>query len=159
MKKGSTFFLRGVLALLSLAPIGGIVYYWVDYATRIVPNNIQEPKNFGYFLFAAHLLVLPLLFAIYQAFKLLNYIDKNQTFSSQSVKALRNIKYCALTVIGIVVLSVASAFILIDGDIAGFISISGMFVFATTVVGTFAGLLEKLLQNAVEIKSENDLMV
>lgn len=42
--------------------------------------------------------VIPFYFALYQAFKLLSYIDKNQAFSELSVKALKNIKYCAITI-------------------------------------------------------------
>lgn len=41
---------------------------------------------------------IPLYFALYQVFKLLSYIDKNKAFSVLSVKALKNIKYCALTI-------------------------------------------------------------
>ena len=42
--------------------------------------------------------VIPFFVALYQAFKLLSYIDKNQAFSELSVKALKNIKYCAITI-------------------------------------------------------------
>ena len=41
---------------------------------------------------------LPYYFALYQTFKLLNYIDKNNAFSELSVQALKNIKYSALAI-------------------------------------------------------------
>ncbi|WP_423784009.1 DUF2975 domain-containing protein [Francisella tularensis] len=34
-----------------------------------------------------------------------------------------------------------------------------VFIFATLIVGVFAAVLQKLLQNAIDIKNENDLTV
>ncbi len=41
---------------------------------------------------------IPFYIALYQSFNLLSYIDKKQAFSELSVKALKNIKFCAITI-------------------------------------------------------------
>lgn len=44
-------------------------------------------------------------------------------------------------------------------DAPGIILIGMVFVFAAFVVAVFAAVLQKLLKNAIDIKSENDLTV
>jgi hypothetical protein len=44
-------------------------------------------------------------------------------------------------------------------DAPGVVLLGLVFIFATLVVGVFAAVLERLLQNAIDIKSENDLTV
>ncbi|HEU0112350.1 MAG TPA: DUF2975 domain-containing protein, partial [Flavisolibacter sp.] len=99
--------------------------------------------------------------ALYKAFKLLGYIGQNKVFSSQSVKALKSIKYCAI-ILGILIVA-AGIFIRIfhhkDDDPAGFIAICMVMTFATAVVATAAAIVEKILQNAIDMKSENDLTI
>ena len=47
---------------------------------------------------------MPFYFALYKAFNYLRYIDENTAFSELSVKALKNIKCCAITISGLYVL-------------------------------------------------------
>jgi len=99
-------------------------------------------------------------FALYQAFKLLNYIDKNKAFSELSVTALKNIKYCAITICVIYSGIIPFIFPVADADDApGLVAIPLIIVFASIVVAVFAAVLQKLLKEAIEIKSENDLTV
>ena len=49
--------------------------------------------------------VLPYLYALVQAFKLLSFIDNQNAFSIASVKAIQQIKYCALSVFVKIVVS------------------------------------------------------
>lgn len=99
--------------------------------------------------------------ALYQAFKLLGYIGQNKVFSSKSVKALKSIKYSA---IGLSILIVAAGlYIRIfhskEDDPAGFLAICVVTTFVSIIVATAAAIFEKLLQNAIDIKSENDLTI
>jgi hypothetical protein len=95
-----------------------------------------------------------------QAFKLLSYIDKNQAFSELSVKALKNIKICALTVSGLYLVILPFVFLVADLDDAPGLVIIGMVpVFASLVIAVFAAVLQRLLKEAIDIKSENDLTV
>lgn len=98
--------------------------------------------------------------ALYQAFKLLGYIGRNEVFSQRSVKALRTIKYCAMTIVAFIVGAEAYLFIVRPGDdIAGGVFMGLLMIVVFGVSATVAAMFERILQNAVDIKSENDLTV
>lgn len=120
-----------------------------DYAQIIYP-----------ILIGIYVAAIPFFIALAQAFKLLNYIDKNQSFSELSVKALKNIKFCAVTISGLYVVILPFVFLVADLDDAPGLVIVGMVpVFASMVIAVFAAVLQRLLQEAIHIKSENDLTV
>ena len=77
------------------------------------------------------------------------------------MNALRNIKYSAVAIIGF--LLGAMVFIRlfhgVDDDPAGAIAIGIVTTFSTLVVAVFAAVLQKLFQNALDIKAENELTV
>jgi len=99
-------------------------------------------------------------FALYQALKILSYIDKNKAFSESSVKALKYIKYCAVTISIIYAGLIPLLFPIADADDApGLIGFPIIIIFASIVIAVFAAVLQKLLQEAIDIKSENDLTV
>jgi hypothetical protein len=99
--------------------------------------------------------------ALYNAFKLLGYVGQNKVFSSPSVKTLKTIKYCAI-ILGISIVA-AALYIRIfhnkEDDPAGFLVICFVMTFASIVVATTAAIFEKIIQNAVDMKSENDLTI
>lgn len=103
---------------------------------------------------------LPFYFALVHAFKLLNYIDGNQAFSELSVKALKKIKYCALAICGLHLLALPLFYYFAEIDDAPGVIFVGLVVpFASMVIATFAAVLQRLLQEAVDIKAENELTV
>ncbi|MDF2587642.1 MAG: putative rane protein [Anaerocolumna sp.] len=103
---------------------------------------------------------IPFFFALIQTLRLLTCIDKNKAFSDLSVKALKNIKYCAFTISIVYVVEMPFFYLLAEKDDTPGIILIGMgFVFASFVVAVFAAVLQKLLNNAIEIKEENDLTV
>jgi hypothetical protein len=61
-----------------------------NYAAELFPDRAYIKYLIFMDLYAA---AIPFYFALYQAFKLLSYIDGNKAFSELSVKALKNIKY------------------------------------------------------------------
>ncbi|HFR4174469.1 TPA: DUF2975 domain-containing protein, partial [Bacillus cereus] len=102
---------------------------------------------------------VPFYVALYQAFNLLQYIDENTAFSELSVKALKNIKRCAITISGLYVLSLP-LFYFIAKKMDPPIGLVGLIiVFASLVISVFAAILQRLIQEAIHIKSENDLTV
>ena len=79
--------------------------------------------------------------------------------------ALRIVKYCA-TALSILIVMAAlyirisfSVKSVTDDDPAGFIAVSIVATFISIVFATAAAVFERTLQNAVDIKSENDLTV
>src|SRR5581483_2190876 len=95
MKQGSTLFLKGVVVLLGLIVLALCVFA-LPYAISMENVGSYRPILFGMYIPA-----IPFFFALYQALKLLSYIDKNAAFSELSVKALKNIKYSALAISGL----------------------------------------------------------
>jgi hypothetical protein len=92
----------------------------------------------------------------------LGRVGRNEVFSPEVVKALRIIKYCAIAVIGFVFIE--ELFILImsggDNDNPGAPIFMGLLiVLPSIVVAVVASMFERILQNAVDLKSEHDLTV
>jgi len=107
---------------------------------------------------------MPFFVALYQAIKLLGFVENNTIFSQAAVKAVRNIKYCAIVYIGFIAAAVSYILVMAkvtngDDDPAGFVAIGLVLIFASSVIATAAAVFQRLLQNAVDIKSENDLTV
>ena len=113
------------------------------------------------FIVYGYLASIAFFVALYQAFKLLGYIGQNKVFSLNSVKALRTIKYCAIILSILIVM--AGLYIRIfhakDDDPAGFLAMCIVTTFISIVIATAAAVFERILQSAVDIKSENDLTV
>jgi len=154
MKKGSTLFLRGVIYLIGIAVL---VFYIIA-----VPRVIGSFDLGGYdpLLLGMYLPAIPFFIALHQSLLLLRYIDKNNAFSELSVIALKKIKYCALVISGLYTAGMPYIFYLADQDDApGVVGIAFVIIFASGVIAIFAGLLQKLLKSAIDIKSENDLTV
>ena len=160
MKRSSILFLQGVIVLLGIG-----VLFAMLWEPHLEGRNVQATFFEIYFndLFLAYIYIasMPFFMALYQAFKLLRYIGNNQVFSLSSVKALRTIKYCAIVLSIFIVM--AALYIRIfhakDDDPAGFIALCIVTTFIVIVIATAAAVFERLLQSAVDMKSENDLTV
>ncbi|ALC89061.1 hypothetical protein AM500_04085 [Bacillus sp. FJAT-18017] len=158
MKRGSTLFLRLALFLIGTPVLacGSFGLYWLmrnpanpEYA------HILYPIVIGMYVSA-----IPFFTALYQALKLLGFIDKNQAFSDLSVNALRKIKISAMVFSGVYVVILPFVFMVAELDDAPGLVIVGMVpVFAGLVIAVFAAVLQRLLKEAIDIKSENDLTV
>src|SRR3989338_4096557 len=159
MKKGSTMFLQVVIVALGIVALIVMIRFPLTEGRAVnldLFSIYSDP-----FIIYGYLASIPFFIALYQAFKLLRYIGQNQVFSLSSVKALRTIKYCAI--IQSVLIVMAALYIRMfhakDDDPAGFIAICIVATFISVVIATAAAVFERLLQNAVEMKSENDLTV
>lgn len=117
----------------------------------------------GYYrpiLIGMYVPAVPFFIALYQGWKLLNYIDKNKAFSTISVKALRIIKYCGFAISAMYAIGMPYIFQVADLDDApGAALIGFVFVAAALMIGTAAAVFQKLFQKAVDLKSENELTV
>ena len=113
------------------------------------------------FLAYAYIASIAFFVALYQAFKLLGYVGRSDVFSQRSVKALRTIKHCAMSLVGFLAGAEAYFFIVRRGkdDIAGGVMMGLFLIFVSVVMATAAAVFEKTLQSAVDLKSENDLTV
>ncbi len=154
MKRGSTLFLRGVVILIGLFILALCVF--------VLPVGIRTDRV-GYYapiLWGLYVPAIPFFFALYQTMNLLGHIDRNEAFSEMSVSALKNIKYSAGAIATLFTAGLPYIYYAADRDDApGVLAIALVITFASLVIATFAAVLQKLIQNAVDIKSENDLTV
>ena len=158
MKQGSTLFLKIAVFLMGIPVLALGIFGLVDLV-----NNPANP-DYAHILYpiviGMYVSVIPFFVALYQAFKLLSYIDKSQAFSDMSVTALKKIKFCALTISGLYVVVLPFVFLVAELDDAPGLVIVGMVpVFASMVIAVFAAVLQRLLQEAIAIKIENDFTV
>jgi len=160
MKQVSTLFLKIAVIYMGI-PILALCIFVVpnigDFAAELYRNIAYMKLLVLTDLYAA---AIPFYFALYQTFKLLNYIDKNEAFSDLSVKALMKIKYCAIAISIIYVVGMPLFYLMAEKNDAPLIILIGMvIIFASMVVAVFAAVLQRLLEEAIKIKSENDLTV
>jgi len=111
-------------------------------------------------LFGMYISVLPFYFTLYQTLKLLDYIDDNTVFSKPSVTALGYVRNCAFIISGLYAAAMPYIFRVADREDAPGGIILGLLIIGTSfVIATSAAVLQKLLENVIDIKSENDLTV
>lgn len=159
MKRGSILFLRAVILLIGAGVLAGMLWQ-----PQVEGRNVNADQVTIYFrdpfLAYAYAGSLPFFYGLYQAFMLLGYLGQGRAFSPAAVTALRRIKYCALAVIGFI--AGAEAYIILgvsDDDRAGAVAIGIVASFVGVVTAAAAAVLERVLQSAVVLKSENDLTV
>jgi hypothetical protein len=158
MKRGSILFLRGVLILIGVG--AAVLLLWEPWTEG---RNAHATTFAIYFKdpFLAYIYVasIALFAALYQAFRVLGYVGRDEMLSPAAVRRLRTIKHCAMTIIGFV--AGAELFIVVQNsdDPQGGFFMGVLIAFVSTVVVTATSVLERTLQNAADIKSENDLTV
>jgi hypothetical protein len=160
MKQVKTLFLKLAVIFIGI-PVLALCIFLVpkigNFAGELYPDIAYMKSLVLIDMYAA---AIPFYFALYQAFKLLSYIDKSNAFSDLSVKALKTIKYCAITISILYVVGMPLFYLMAEMDDApGIIVIGLVIIFASMVIAVFAAVLQRLLQEAIDIKSENDLIV
>ena len=160
MKRRSTFFLRAAVLAVGLVILALCVFALPAGWKAIPEENIDYDYALYAILAAMWTAALPFFYALYQTLKLLNYIDHNKAFSELSVKALKTIKYCGIAISLIFAATLPFFYVFGDQDDAPGVIVIGMaLVVAPFGISVFAAVLQRLLQDAINIKSENDLTV
>lgn len=158
MKRGSTLFLKVVLILIGVVTLAGLIWFpqTEGRATNLDLISIYKDPLIIYIYIAS----VPFFVGLFQAFKLLNLIDANKAFTQDAVNTLKFMKYASLSLIGFIALAVLYIRFFVHGDdSAGPTALGIIISFGSIVIATAAAIFQRLLQNAVDIKSENDLTV
>ncbi|MEZ5409826.1 MAG: DUF2975 domain-containing protein [Acidimicrobiales bacterium] len=137
-----------VLAVLVLEP---------QVEGRNVDATLVEIYLHDPFLLFVYTGSIPFFLALFEAFKLLGYVETS-AFSARSVRSARLIRDCARVTIGFVV--VGATFLLITGEdrpVALFLGLVPTVALLT--VASSAAVFERLLERAVDLQSDNDLTV
>ena len=158
LKRSSTIFLQAVIVLIGIGAL--VVILWEpNIEGRNAHATLFEVYFKDPFLAYAYVASVPFFAALHQAFKVVGYAGQNKVFSQAAVKSLRTIKFCAIAIIAFV--AGAEVFIMLhdSDDRAGGVFMGILITFGSIVIATAAATFERILQNAVDIKSENDLTV
>ena len=159
MKKISIVFLQAVIVLI------GIVALLILIRFPLTEGRAQNLDLFSIyfdpFILYGYASSIAFFVALYKAFKLLGYIRQNQLFSQNSIRTLRSIKYC--TIILSILIAMSGLYVKIfhhkDDDPAGFLAMCIVITFISIAVATAVAVFEKILQKAVDMKTENDLTI
>lgn len=158
VKHGSTTFLKVINFLIGIAVLAVCIFLLPEAAKR---DAIERPGDYSLYplLVCAYGIFITFSVALYQLYKLLTYIEKNNAFSELSLESLNIIKKCAFTVIffillAIVYLRVRAQFT--GDDAAGPVSLGLMGVLAASIIAAIVDVLQKPLKNILELKPKND---
>jgi len=157
MNRAPTIFLRLVISLIAIAALAVCVFPLPRMIAQEAAKTPDTAWQIYLFLIGAYIQAALFLFALYQAFKLLNYIDANKTFSELSVRALRRVKLSALAIGLLMLAGIGWVAFLSAGtgeDSAGPAMIGFIGTFASSVVAAVAAVLQTQVQKAIDTKRE-----
>lgn len=162
IKRSSTIFLQVVIVFIGIGALA--VLLWEPHIEGVNANATTLFEIYFDDPFLAYVYIGSIAFfmALYQAFKLLGYIGRNEVFSQASVKALRTIKYCSIILVAFIVGAEGYINIIqrkVEEDIAGGVMMGLVMIFISVIVATAVAVFERTLQSVVDIKSENNLTV
>lgn len=160
MKRISILFLQVVVVLTGIGTLAFMLWE-PHFEGRNQNATVFEIYFKDPFLAYAYIASISFFMVLFQAYKLLGFIGQNKIFTLEAVKALRTIKYCAIVLVAFILGAEAYFMIVQRGkeDVAGGVMMGIIMILITAIVGTAAAVFEKILQNAVDMKSENDLTI
>jgi len=148
MKRVSTILLQVVVVLVGIGVLAALLW-----EPQVEGRNVNATQFEIYFqdpfLAYIYLAFVPFFVALYQVFKMLGYARRDEILSQHSVRALRIIKYCALTTATFILGAVAYLFIFVRGedDIAGGVAMGVFIIFVSAIIATVAAVFERILKN------------
>ena len=149
MKRGLTIFLQALILLFAVG-----VFAFLLWEPHLEGRNVNATLFEIYFkdpfLAYIYLAFVPLFVALYQGFNILGYAGREGVFDQHSVRALRIIKYCALTTAIFILGAEAYLFIFIRGkdDIAGGVMMGVFVILVSAIIATAAAVFERILKKA-----------
>ncbi|GAA0600601.1 hypothetical protein GCM10009001_16320 [Virgibacillus siamensis] len=95
MKRGSTLFLKIAVIVIGI-PVLALCIFLLPKIGYEAIEQVQKGSELAYIvigiLFVMYAATIPFYMALYQALKLLSYIDRRRAFSIDSVSALKKIR-------------------------------------------------------------------
>lgn len=162
-KLGITTIARSAIYLMGFAIVSIQTIFLPELAREEAAGKVNPPVTYPFFV-GAWILSLPVFIALYQILKLTQYIDEQTAFSEQSVTALQTIKYCAIAFSILVVLAAITTVVSVritapTEDTPPILLLGTILAGTSSVIATFVAVLQRLLHDAIDMKSENDLIV
>ena len=147
-------FLQGVIVFIGIVALSILI--WFPMTEGRAENLDLFSIYSDPFILYGYVSSIFFFIGLFKTFKLLGYVRHNKLYSLASTRALRSIKYCAITFS--ILIAMAGLYIRIfhhkEDDPAGFLAMCILTIFISLAVATAAAYLEKILQNAVQMKSD-----
>ncbi|MCK0147851.1 DUF2975 domain-containing protein [Arenibacter sp. F26102] len=156
MKRITIIFLQAVIALIA------VVALFMMIRLPLIEGRAENLDLFSIyfdpFILYGYASSIVFFIALYKTFKLLGFIGQDKLFTLNSIRTLRSIKYCAIILS--ILIAMAGIYIKLyhhkEDDPAGFLAMCIILTFISITVAIAVAVFEKKLQNAVDLKSEND---
>ncbi|MDR6550240.1 DUF2975 domain-containing protein [Paenibacillus qinlingensis] len=150
--RGSTTFLKVIIFLAGIAVLAFCIWLPV-----IAVRDAKAHPDTAYFLIpflvCAYGFCAAFAVSLFQAYKLLTYIEKNKAISELSLKSLTIIKKCAFAVICLLVIGIVSlrvlAAVTVSDDAAGPTSLCLMAILLTSIFAAIVDVLQKPMKNGI----------
>lgn len=159
-QRSSTYFLRFVMVLL-----GAIVLALCIWALPALwrGGSAEYPLvalSVQLIVLGLYATAVPYYLALGQGWRLLGLIDRGSAFSAQSVRALQIIKYCAALITVLYFAGVPLLYPLAESEDAPGLLLMGLgLACAPAAVAVCTAILQRLLQDALDLQSENNLTI
>lgn len=159
MKQSSILFLQGVIVLIGIAALAAMIRFPLleGRAENLDLISIYSDPLILYSYAAS----IPFFLMLYKAYKLLGFIQQNNAFALNSVRALSSIRYCAIVMS--ISITLAGLYIGIfhdkNDDPAGFLTMCILTSFVSFVFATTVAVFENILQNGVNLKLESEQLM
>ena len=145
MQRSAAIVLQLVIVLIGIVVFAALLLEPTVEGVNANATTLYEIYFDDPFLAYIYFSFIAVFVGLYQAFKLLGYIGRDEAYSQQSVQALRTIKYCAMTFAGLIFAAVVYIFVAVRGkaDIAGGVAMGLFMIIVSAVVATAAALFER----------------
>ena len=156
--RGTVTFLQVNIFIMGII-ILALCLFWLP---GLAKDSAEMNPEFAHLrlpvLVGLYFTAIPFFLAMYQAFKLLIFIESEIAFSELAVITLGHIKNCAITII---ILYLIGIFLLLSQNALhpGIAIIGFVIIFTTLVISLFTAVLQQLLTSALKLITENELTV
>lgn len=153
MKQKLIIFLQILIMIIGISAFAFML--WEPHIEgRNVNSKVFEIYFNDPFLAYAYTASIFFFVALYQVFKILGYIRRNEVLSQTTMKALQVIKYCIIVLITFIVGAEAYLFIIqrSKDDIAGGVFMGLLIIIVSVVMLTAATIFERYLQSKLNEK-------
>lgn len=161
LQKSSIVFLQAIVMLFGL--VSFVFLLWEPHLEGRNENATLFQIYFNDpFLVCAYLGSIAFFVVLYSVFRLLGYIAQREIFTSHSINALKRIRVSSII---LACFAIGFEFYIftvsrrIEEDIAGGVMMGLVLIFSSVITAAVANMFQKVLQRAVDIKTESDLTI
>lgn len=138
----SIFLLKVIILVIALSVLAGLLWFPQTEGRAANLDLVSIYKD--PFIIYIYIGSIPFFVGLYQALKLLNFIDANKAFSKGAVNAVKNIKVASLSLIGFIALALFYIrFFAAGDDPAGPTALGILIMLVFSVIATAATVFQK----------------